>query len=62
MSRIYGIMLKHTDGDYEYYMPELTEKDQKAIFKILEKYGDDNESMRGDLAVIDLDEQYLPFS
>ena len=62
MSKIYGIMLQHNDGDLEYYQPNLEENDAKAIFKILEKYGDNNESMRGDLAVIDLDEQYLPFS
>lgn len=62
MSKVIGIMLQHSDGDKEYYEPNLTEKDIKAIYKILEKYGDDNESIRGDLAVIDLDEQYLPFN
>lgn len=60
-SQIIGIMLKHTDNDREYYEPELSATDQKAIYKILEKYGDNNESIRGDLAVIDLDAQYLPF-
>ena len=61
-SQIIGIMLKHTDNDREYYTPELSATDQKAIYKILEKYGDNNESIRGDLSVIDLDAQYLPFS
>ena len=60
-SQIIGIMLQHTDGDKEYYTPELTKKDRAAIFSILEKYGDNNESKRGDLAVIDLDDQCLPF-
>lgn len=53
MTDIIGIMLKHTDGDEEYYSPKFTEEDKEVIFKILEKYGDDNESMRGNLVVID---------
>ena len=60
-SKILGFMLQHTDGDKEYYEPELSADDMRAIYKILEKYGDNNESARGDLAVIDLNEQYLPF-
>ena len=60
-SKVIGIMLLHGDGDREYYEPDLTPKDVKAIFEILQKYGDDNESIRGDLKVFDLDE-YLPFS
>ena len=55
-SQIIGFMLLHTDGDKEYYSPKLSEKDCNAIFKILEKYGDDNESCRGNLHVIDVDE------
>ena len=55
-SKIIGFMLLHTDGDKEYYSPELSEKDQDAIFRILEKYGDDNESTRGNLKIIDIDE------
>ena len=47
-SVIAGIMLKHTDGDFEYYSPELTKEDQNAIFQILDKYGDDNPSLRGE--------------
>ena len=62
MSNVIGIMLEHSDGDREYYEPNLTQEDMDAIFEILQKYGDDNESKRGDLAVINLDEQYLPFS
>lgn len=53
MSKIIGIMLLHSDGDKEYYEPELSKQDQAAIYKILEKYGDDNESMRGELVVIE---------
>lgn len=52
MSKIIGIMLQHDDGDKEYYSPQLTTQDQDTIFKILEKYGDDNDSMRGDLVVV----------
>jgi hypothetical protein len=54
-SKIIGIMLLHSDGDKEYYSPALSEKDKKAIFKILEKYGDNNESERGNLKIIDID-------
>jgi hypothetical protein len=54
-SIIIGIMLLHTDGDKEYYTPALSEADQKKIYKILEKYGDDNESRRGNLKIIDID-------
>ena len=55
-SKIIGFMLLHSDGDKEYYSPELSERDKKAIFKILEKYGDNNESSRGNLKIIDIDE------
>ena len=51
-SKVIGIMLQHSDGDKEYYEPELLKEDIEAIFKILEKYGDDNDSVRGDLKVI----------
>ncbi len=54
-SQIIGIMLQHTDGDKEYYSPKLSAEDNKAIYKILEKYGDDNESLRGRLVVQDID-------
>ena len=54
-SKIIGFMLLHTDGDKEYYTPELTEADQKKIYKILEKYGDDNESQRGNLKILGQD-------
>lgn len=52
-SHICGIMLKHTDGDLEYYTPALTEADESKIYKVLEKYGDDNESQRGELETYD---------
>lgn len=55
-SKVIGIMLQHSDGDKEYYEPELLKEDIEAIFKILEKYGDDNDSVRGDLKVIDQEE------
>lgn len=55
-SKVIGIMLQHSDGDKEYYEPELSKEDIEAIFKILEKYGDDNDSVRGDLKVIDQEE------
>lgn len=54
-SHIIGFMLLHTDGDKEYYKPALTEADEAAIYKILEKYGDNNESQRGNLKIIDQD-------
>lgn len=56
MSQIKGFMLRHSDGDLEYYEPELSQEDMTAIFDILYKYGDDNESMRGQLIVVDIDE------
>lgn len=52
-SIIIGIMLKHTDGDMEYYEPSLTDEDADAIFRILDKYGDDNPSVRGNLTVVE---------
>lgn len=55
-SKVIGIMLQHTNGDKEYYEPELSQDDIDAIFAILNKYGDDNESIRGNLKVIDIDE------
>ena len=55
-SKIIGFMLLHSDGDKEYYSPELSERDKKAIFKILEKYGDSNESQRGNLKIVDIDD------
>jgi len=54
-SKIIGFMLLHTDGDMEYYEPQLSNTDIDAIYQILDKYGDDNDSMRGTLAVIDVD-------
>lgn len=51
-STIIGFMLLHTDGDREYYEPALTPEDIDAIYQILNKYGDDNESIRGTLKVI----------
>lgn len=51
MSNIIGIMLLHSDGDNEYYHPQLSAEDQEAIFKILDKYGDNNDSIRGQLIV-----------
>lgn len=54
-SKIIGFMLLHTDGDKEYYNPQLSAEDQKKIYKILEKYGDNNESIRGNLKIIDID-------
>jgi hypothetical protein len=55
-SKIIGFMLLHTDGDKEYYSPKLAEGDEIAIYKILEKYGDNNESCRGNLKIFDVDE------
>lgn len=55
-SKIIGFMLLHTDGDKEFYNPQLSAEDQKKIYKILEKYGDDNESTRGNLKIIDIDD------
>jgi hypothetical protein len=55
-SKIIGFMLLHADGDKEYYSPKLSEEDMKAIYKILEKYGDNNESCRGNLKIFDVDE------
>ena len=49
-SKVIGIMLKHTDGDFEYYAPQISEEDQRKIFQILDKYGDDNPSTRGEEA------------
>ena len=34
-SKVIGIMLQHSDGDKEYYEPELSKEDIEAIFKIL---------------------------
>lgn len=44
------------EGEKAYYEPELLKEDIEAIFKILEKYGDDNDSIRGDLKVINQEE------
>ena len=52
-SIVLGIMLLHTDGDKEYYEPDFTNEDIEKIYKILDKYGDNNESIRGDLEVIE---------
>ena len=52
-SQIVGFMLRHSDGDSEYYEPALEPEDIAAIFRILDKYGDDNESIRGELVVVD---------
>ena len=49
-SIIKGIMLKHSDGDFEYYSPQLSAEDTQAIYKILDKYGDENPSCRGEVA------------
>ena len=48
-------MLRHSDGDYEYYEPKLSQDDMYIIYKILDKYGDDNYSIRGNLGVVDFD-------
>lgn len=53
MSKIIGFMLRHSDGDKEYYEPALSAEDMAKIYRILCKYGDDNESLRGELEVID---------
>lgn len=55
-SIVIGIMLLHSDGDREYYEPDFSKEDIDAIYKILDKYGDNNESIRGNLRVIDKDE------
>jgi len=51
-SKVIGVMLRHDDGDKEYYEPQFTEEDMESIYKILDKYGDNNESKRGELEVI----------
>ena len=56
-SQIIGIMLKHADGDREYYTPDFSADDTKTIFNILDKYGDNNESMRGCLEIVETDPQ-----
>ena len=61
-SKVIGIMLQHSDGDKEYYEPELSKEDIETIFKILEKYGDDNDYVRGDLKVIDQEENSEDFN
>ncbi|SDB14940.1 hypothetical protein [Eubacterium oxidoreducens] len=48
-TKLRGIMLEHSDGDFEYYCPKLTKEDEDALFKILGKYGDNNPSTRGDI-------------
>lgn len=53
MSKIIGFMLLHSDNDKEYYNPHLSKQDEKLIFQILDKYGDSNESLRGELEVIE---------
>lgn len=54
-SHIVGIMIRHTDNDLEFYNPHLSKEDEDIIYDILDKYGDNHESKRGELAVIDLD-------
>ena len=56
-SKIIGIMIRHDDGDREYYEPQFTEEDMKVIYQILDKYGDNNESKRGELEVVDMSER-----
>lgn len=58
MSHIIGIMIDHGDRK-EYWTPELSQKDQDRIYRILEKYEDtgDWDSIEGDLDVIDLNER-----
>ena len=34
-SKIIGFMLLHTDGDKEFYTPQLSAEDQQKIYKIL---------------------------
>lgn len=58
-SIIKGFMLLHTDGDREYYEPDINEKEQERIYKILDKHGDNFDSKRGDLAVLDMDGEKL---
>ena len=50
-SKIVGFMLLHSDGDKEYYEPNLSENDISVIYSILDKYGDSNESIRGNLII-----------
>lgn len=52
-SYILGIMLKCPDGDKEYCHLNLLPEDEAAIYKILEKYDDDENSLRGNLRVED---------
>ncbi len=56
-SKVIGVMLRHDDGDKEYYEPNFTEEDINAIYKILDKYGDENDSKRGELEVVDMTER-----
>lgn len=34
-SKVIGIMLQHSDGDKEYYEPELLKEDMEAILRFL---------------------------
>ncbi len=60
MSKIIGFMIKHSD-DKEYWSPKLSKEDENKIFSILEKYETSNaqfdDSIRGNLKVIDEDEE-----
>lgn len=46
-SQIIGIMIKHTDGDMEYWQPPLSQKDMDVMYKVLEKYDGQGDDMRG---------------
>lgn len=50
MSEIQGIMIQHSDGEYEYWPIQLEEEDNRAIYHILTKYGDNNPSLRSEIA------------
>lgn len=52
-SKVIGVMLCHDDGGKEYYKPQFTEEDIESIYKILDKYGDNNDSKRGELEVVE---------
>lgn len=56
-SKVIGVMLRHSDGDKEYCEQQFTEEDINAIYKILDKYGDNNDSKRGELEVVDMTER-----
>lgn len=57
-SIILGVMLRHTDGDLQYWNVPLSYDDQERIFEILIGYDEENtgEDIRGNLTVVNDDD------